>query len=141
MQRLVISAKAIVKKAVIVLMLLITPFAQARAALVCSMMHGQIVEHCCCAGEARHAPSNQRDAAEGACCEVVIEVSDQDFAGVSADRPVVKRVDHDAPDTSVVPANDLVVPTLFVVARRLLPTHVPDLSASRLYLRTARLRL
>jgi hypothetical protein len=131
------------KKAVILLMLLTTPFAQARAVLICSMMNGQVVEHCCCPGHAdQRAPIRHRAHEAAACCDVVVQVSDKAFAGVSADQPTVKRAGHDVPDSDASPAPVAVVPTFVVAAR---PRPSADTSSNpapdRLYLRTARLRL
>ena len=129
------------KKAVILLMLIVTPFAQARAVLICSMMNGQVVEHCCCPGHGERAP-RQRHAPEAtACCDVVIEVTENGFAGVSPDQSTVKRASHDVPDTHALAPPVTAAPT-FVVATRPLPTaNAAILTPDRLYLRTARLRL
>jgi hypothetical protein len=129
------------KKAVIVLMLLTTPFAQARTVLICSMMNGQIVEHCCCPGHGEGAPI-QRDAPEAAvCCDVVVEVSEHAFASVSAEQPTFKRVGHDVPDTHVVATPAAIVPMFVAAARPLRSVDAASLVPYRLYLRTARLRL
>lgn len=130
------------KKAVIVLLLLITPFVQARAVLVCSMMNDVVVEHCSCPDHPEHAATTRDDAPEAACCDVVFEVSDKAFAGIGTDLPTLKRVSHDAPDAVTLAASAVVAPT-FVVTARLLPppTDALGISQSRLYLRTARLRL
>jgi hypothetical protein len=127
------------KKTLVVLLLLVTPFAQARAGLVCAMMTGQILEQCCCPGHAGTAAA-RHDVSHGACCDVVIEVGDKDLAGISADLPVMKRVGHDAPDHFAVTAPAIVMATVVAVPRT---AHaiVPILPASPLYLRTARLRL
>ena len=129
------------KKAVILLMLIVTPFAQARAVLSCSMMNGQVVAHCCCPGHGEGAPL-QRDTPEAtACCNVAIEVSEKVFAGVSPDQPTAKRAGHDTPDTHALAPAVTAVPT-FVVATRPLPSaDAASLAPDRLYLRTARLRL
>lgn len=128
------------RKAVILLMLLITPFAQARAVLICSMMNGQIVEQCCCPGHAEHRAPTGHDAPAAACCEVAIEVSDRAFAGISAEQPTIKRL-HDVSDaiTAAVPAP--IVPTFAVAMRPPPPDKADVLAPDRLYLRTARLRL
>jgi len=129
------------KKAVIVLMLLITPFAQARAVLICSMMNGQIVEHCCCPGHGEGAPI-RRDAPEAAaCCDVVVEISEHAFASVSADQSTFKRVSHDVPHTHALAAPAAIVPMFAVATRPLLSADAVGLVPYRLYLRTARLRL
>jgi hypothetical protein len=127
------------KKTLIVLLLFITPFAQARAVLICSMMNGQVVEHCCCAGHAAHRVSH--DAPDAACCDVAIEVSDKAFAGVTANQPIVKRVGHDLPMIAAVPVPALIIPTFAVAARPPPPDDTATFASDRLYLRTARLRL
>ncbi len=130
------------KKAVIVLLLLTTPFAQARAVLVCSMMNGQVVEHCCCPGHTEHRAPTRHDAPEAACCDVVVEVSDKAFAGISGDQPTLKRASHDTPTIIAIATLATVVPTFAVAARPPpLSNDALKLSPSRLYLRTARLRL
>jgi hypothetical protein len=126
------------KKSVIVLLLLITPFAQARAVLICSMMKGEVVQHCVCPGHVDQRKSTRHDAPDGTCCDVVIQVSDKDFAGVGA---AVKRIGHDAPDIAAVVAPAAVIPTVFAVSNRLRFDGTLNRPPSRLYLRTARLRL
>ncbi len=91
------------KKAVIVLLLLTTPFAQARAVLICSMMNGQVVEKCCCPGHTQHVP-DKRTAPDATCCDVVVAVSDKAFAGVTSDQTTLKRAAHDVPDVAVMAA-------------------------------------
>jgi hypothetical protein len=101
------------KKAVIVLLLLTTPFAQVRAVMICSMMNGQVIERCACPGHAHHTAPTRHEAPAAACCDVVIEVSDKAFAGVGTDQPTLKRVSHDGPNTVALPA--VTVAPLFVV--------------------------
>ena len=50
------------KKAVIVLLLLTTPFAQARAVLICSMMNDQVVEELLLPGTYGSRPQRAHDA-------------------------------------------------------------------------------
>jgi Co/Zn/Cd efflux system component len=133
--------QAMLKKSFIVLLLLITPFAQARAMLICSMMNDQVIEHCCCPGHAGPAIPMQSDVSEGACCDVVIEVSDKDFAGVGTDLPTVKRPGHDVPDLAVVVTPIAVIPTVFATALPGPYAGTLSFPPPRLYLRTARLRL
>jgi hypothetical protein len=128
------------KKSVIVLLLLITPFAQARAVLICSMMGGEVVEHCCCPGHAGRIVPIERDV-DGACCDAAIVFADRAFAGISADLPTVKRPAHDVPDVAVVVTPAAVIPTLFAIARPQQYANTPDFPPPRLYLHTARLRL
>ena len=127
------------KKAVILLLLLITPFAQARAVLICSMMNGQVVERCCCTGHAVHGATH--DAPEARCCDTAIEVSDKAFAGVSADQPTGKRASHDLPVGAALPAPRVTIATFTVALRPQPPDDATRLAPDRLYLRTARLRL
>jgi hypothetical protein len=122
-------------------MLLTTPFAQARAVLICSMMDGQVVERCCCPGHAEHGAAARHDAPDAACCDVAIEVSAKAFAGVTADQPTVKRAGHDLPVGPALPAPAVIIPAYTVAARLLPPDHIANLATDRLYLRTARLRL
>ena len=77
------------KKAVIVLLLLTTPFAQARAVLICSMMNGQVVEQCCCPGHTEHVP-DEHPTPDAPCCDVVVAVSDKAFAGVTDDQTTLQ---------------------------------------------------
>lgn len=130
------------KKAVAVLLLLTTPFAQARAVLVCSMMDGQVVERCCCPGHAEHiAPNGHHDAPDAACCDVVVEVSDKTFAGVSADQPTLKRAAQDVQDLFVLATAAPLVATFAVAPGASPRVDVAQFVPDRLYLRTARLRL
>lgn len=133
------------KKAVIVLLLLTTPFAQARALLICSMMNDRVVEKCCCPGHTEHhmpAKPAAPDTPDASCCNVVVAISDKAFAGVTSEHTMLKRIAHDLPDVVMVAAPSP-LPTAFVVPLRPPsatfdgPIAVPD----RLYLRTARLRL
>lgn len=130
------------KRAVIVLLLLTTPFAQARAVLICSMMNDRVVEKCCCPEHTEHHMPAQPAAPDASCCNVVVAISDKAFAGVTSEHTLLKRIAHDLPDVATVAA-PAPLPTAFVVPIRPPsaafdgPTAVPD----RLYLRTARLRL
>ncbi len=92
------------KKAVIVLLLLTTPFAQARAVLICSMMNDQVVEKCCCPGHTEHHMPAQPDAPDASCCDVVVAVSDKVFAGITSEQTTPKRIAHDVPDVAIVAA-------------------------------------
>jgi hypothetical protein len=67
------------RKSVIVVLLLITPFAQARAVLVCSMMNEAPVERCVCP-ELHHEQMPHSPADHSKCCNVVIEVGHREFA-------------------------------------------------------------
>ena len=129
------------KKAVIVLLLLTTPFAQARAVMICSMMNGQVVERCYCPGQGEHRMPMHHDASDATCCDVVMQVSDKAFAGIGTEQPTLKRASHDVQDAVVTAPAASFVPMLAVAQRPSsyvqVTHHVPD----RLYLRTARLRL
>lgn len=129
------------KKAVIVLLLLTTPFAQARAMLVCSMMNGQVVERCCCPGHAQHTMPMRHDAPDAACCDVVVQVSEKTFAGVSAHQPTLKRAAQDVQHVVVLAPSAPYLPTPVVDSHPSRQADSPDYFPDRLYLRTARLRL
>ena len=128
------------KKAVIVLLLLTTPFAQARAVLICSMMNGQVVEKCCCPGHTEHVP-DKHPTPDATCCDVVVAVSDKAFAGVTSDQTTLKRAAHDAPDVAMAATPTPIVPTFAVALRLPSPAYSPFAVPDRLYLLTARLRL
>ena len=128
------------KKAVIALLLLTTPFAQARAVLICSMMNDEVVEQCCCPGHTEHAPA-PHTAPDAGCCEVGVAVSDKAFAGVTADPSSLKRVAHDAPTVFTVAPSMPPVPTFAVALHPPSGADAPRPLPYRLYLRTARLRL
>ncbi len=129
------------KKAVIVLLLLTTPFAQARAVLICSMTNGPVVERCHCPGHGSHRMPIRRDASDATCCDVIMQVSDKTFAGIGTEQPTLKRTSHDVQDAVVTAPAAPFVPTLAVAQRP--PDYVSnaDHLPDRLYLRTARLRL
>jgi hypothetical protein len=129
------------KKSFIVLLLLITPFAQARTLLICSMMNGEVVEHCCCPGHAGRTIPMQRDVSDGACCDTLIEVSDKDFAGIGTDLPAVKRPGHDVPDMAAVLTPVVAFSDVFAIAVTPQSPGTLSFPPPRLYLRTARLRL
>jgi hypothetical protein len=127
------------RKVLIVLLLLTTPFAQARAVLICSMLNNQVVDEC---PHAEHHMPAQPDAPDASCCNVVVAVSDKAFAGITSEQTTLKRIAHDVPDVAMVAAPAPLL-AAFVVPLRPpssaadCPLAVPD----RLYLRTARLRL
>jgi hypothetical protein len=127
------------RKVLIVLLLLTTPFAQARAVLICSMLNNQVVDEC---PHAEHHMPAQPDAPDASCCNVVVAVSDKAFAGITSEQTTLKRIAHDVPDVAMVAAPAPLL-AAFVVPLRPpssaadCPVAVPD----RLYLRTARLRL
>jgi hypothetical protein len=129
------------KKAVIVLLLLTTPFAQARAVMICSMTNDQVVERCHCPDQREHRMPMRHDAPDATCCDVEMRVSDETFAGIGTEQPTLKRAAHDVPDAVVLAPATPFLPTLAVAQRppayAFVTNHVPD----RLYLRTARLRL
>jgi hypothetical protein len=129
------------KKSIVVLLLLVTPFAQARATIFCPIMNGAVVEQCRCPGHADHTKRIERDIPEGVCCEVQIEVSDKDFAGIATDLPAVKRAGNDVPDSAAVVTPAVIVPSAFIVALPRRSTDRLNFPPPRLYLRTARLRL
>lgn len=127
------------RKVLIVLLLLTTPFAQARAVLICSMLNNQVVEEC---PHAEHHMPAQPHESDASCCSVVVAVSDKAFAGITSEQTTLKRFAHDVPDVAMVAA-PVPLLTAFIVPLRppsssaASPVAVPD----RLYLRTARLRL
>ena len=134
------NVRTILKKAVIVLMLVITPLAQANVVFVCSMMNGEAVEHCCCPdAKSRRSAGDNADAA--ACCTVSIEMRDVEFASTSPDDQKAKRLGDNSPDVAIVSAAPLQM--AFSAAVQLPMSGVDDLlpSSARLYLLTARLRL
>jgi hypothetical protein len=133
------------KKTVAVLLLLTTPFAQARAVLICSMMNDRVVEKCCCPGHTEHhmpAQPAAPDAPEASCCNVVVAISDKAFASVTSEQATLKRIAHDVPDVAMVAA-PVPLLTAFVVPLRPPSSafDAPIAGPNRLYLRTARLRL
>ena len=128
------------KKAIIVLLLLTTPFAQARAVLICSMMNGQVVEKCCCPGHTQYVP-DKRTAPDATCCDVVVAVSDKAFAGITCDQTTLKRIAHDVPDVAMATTPAPTVPTFAVALRPPSTADGPFAFPNRLYLLTARLRL
>ena len=128
------------KKAIIVLLLLTTPFAQARAVLICSMMDNQVVEECCCPGHTEPAP-RERTTPDATCCDVVVAVSDKAFAGVTSDQTTFKRIAPDVPDVFVAAMPVPLVPTFGVALRPPSNANGPIAVPERLYLLTARLRL
>ncbi len=130
------------RKAIIVLLLLTTPFAQARAVLICSMLNNQVVEECPHAEHHMPAQPAQPDAPDASCCTVVVAVSEKVFAGITSEQTTLKRIAHDVPDVAMVAAPVPLLPPFIVPLRP--PSSAADgpIAVSyRLYLRTARLRL
>jgi hypothetical protein len=129
------------KKAIIVLLLLTTPFAQARAVLICSMMNDRVVEKCCCPGHTEHHVPAQPEAPDATCCDVVVAVSDRAFAGVTSEQTTLKRIAHDVPDVAMVAAPAPLVAAFLIPLRPPSDADGPIAVPDRLYLLTARLRL
>jgi hypothetical protein len=128
------------KKAVIVLLLLTTPFAQARV-LICSMMNGQVVERCHCPGHGEHRMPMRQPASDATCCDVMMQASDKMFAGIGTEQPTLKRASHDVQDAVLVAPATPFAPMPAVAQRPPAHVYVTDHVPDRLYLRTARLRL
>jgi hypothetical protein len=137
-------AEAMFRKAVILLLLMVTPFAQARAVMVCSMTDGPVVERCVCPEDhhrsmsAHHAHGEQ----SSSCCTFVLEVSKREFvapAVEAAKQLPTKRAWDDVPVVTLLPTPAVVAAPGVPPSPRLMRS--PDPDPDRLYLRTARLRL
>jgi hypothetical protein len=129
------------RKAVIVLLLMVTPFAQARAVIVCSMTNGQAVERCVCPGE-HHRKMAAHGDEHAQCCAFVLEVTERQFVAPAAEATKhlpAKRVWDDVPVIAIMPAAPVVAAVR--IAPSPLLARAPDLFPAPLYLRTARLRL
>jgi hypothetical protein len=89
------------KKAVVVLSLLIAPLAQASVLHVCDMMGGTVASDCCC-GDAHARPLRDPSASDG-CCSVSIELRGPEFAAASvapSGHPTERTLD-DVPPVAV----------------------------------------
>ena len=131
------------RKAVILLLVLLTPFAQARVVLACSMNETP-VERCACPHAQHHSMSEQQGG-HRECCDIVIEASEREFATSSVTSASVLPV--------IAPWAD--VPTVLIELIEASPAQAPtDVAATAqrsallamansppLYLHTARLRL
>ena len=134
------TLRAIAKNAVIVLMLVTTPLAQARAVFVCSMMNRAMLEQCCC-GDA-HERTRAHDADPTACCVVSLEIHEVGIAAnaVSSDHGVKRLSDH-SPDLATASLAPTPIAATFEPSVRPTPFDSVADSPTRLYLLTARLRL
>lgn len=132
------------KKTIIVLLLALTPLAQARAVFVCSMMSARPLDRCCCE-HAERAPA-PREEGSAPCCIVTFDLT-RDRSAVAAslapasDRTLVERSTGTSPEVAIA-AHAPVEPE---IAADTLPVRGSwesfVRSGSRLYLLTARLRL
>ena len=135
------NPRTVIRKAIVALMLVLTPLAQARTVFVCAVMNGQVLEHRCCEG-GQHAVRPD-DAVGTACCTASIEIGDSRSATIAA--PVsdltIKRLGDSSPDIATA-AHRPQLPVVSSAAPAML-AHVdfPDARAAPLYLLTARLRL
>ena len=131
------------RKAVIVLLLLVTPFAQARALFSCSMMNGQVVERCICPAEQHRLPK-PHDESGTACCTPALEFSERQIIASAADQSArlpAKRPWDSLPVIAIVPSAPIITAAATGMAQSTwqYPAFYP--ASSPLYLRTARLRL
>lgn len=133
--------KPMFKRSIILLLLLVTPFAQAQAVLECAMMDLQTAAPCCCTDE--NQPSMKGHDASQSCCAVQIKAGDRQFV-VSAAEPSTrlsaKAHWSDAPVVAILPTAPIVAVVAAVALLRKPSVSLDPLSAP-LYLRTARLRL
>lgn len=138
------STNAVFKKTIIVLMLALTPLAQARAVFVCSMMNALLLDRCCCEHAGR-VPMPREDPS-ASCCAVTVELTpDRSVATASvapaSDRQQLARPSPLTPDVAIAPR----APLEAAVVVSALPVHASSgsfaPSGSLLYLLTARLRL
>lgn len=131
------------RKLLIVLMLLSAPLAQARMAMACTMMAGQIVERCCCEHH-RQATLAEVDGTATPCCVVVMQAGDDAGMAAAADsfdkRPVKKLWDS-SPDLATAPPAAIFSAAVHPSAPSATAVVSADADQSRLYLLTARLRL
>ncbi len=132
------------RKAIIVVLLLVTPFAQARVLLLCSMTHDAPVEQCACpAQHHQQLPTQQAD--HGDCCTVDVEVTARELAATSGtaaaalptkaawtDVPALELTVFESPHARVV---------VDVAATSQLSSLAALANAPPRYLDTARLRL
>jgi hypothetical protein len=133
-------ARLMFKRSVILLLLLVTPFAQAQGALECAMMDLQTAAPCCCAGD--HEPSMMARG-NGACCVVTVKAGERQFVAPAAEpstRLMAKQLWNDAPVVAIAPTAPIIAVVAVAVSPSL-PSEPLDPLSSPLYLRTARLRL
>lgn len=136
------TIEAMFRRFVILLMILVTPFAQAQAVLECAVMDLKIAVRCCCHGE--HQPLMKLRGTNNPCCAVEIQVGERQFvaaAAESSNQRTAKVFPDDEPVAAILStapffANVVVriSPSIQPFAAHVFPT-VPT------YLRTARLRL
>ena len=128
------------KRSIIILLLLVTPFAQAQAVLDCAMMDLQTAVPCCCAGD--HEAS-MRAHETGACCVVEIKAGERQFVAPAAEQSTqstAKTLWNEPPVVAIPPTAPIIELAAVVVFPS--PQLVGSLDPlSPLYLRTARLRL
>jgi hypothetical protein len=130
------------KKTLILLLVLIAPFAQARAVLLCAMMNQAPVERCSCPGDRQHTPTDQRQTPHG-CCTVVMEVGAREFVAPALQASDVLPVKQSWDDVPAIELASIVADADSTATA--LPGHTATVTRAApplpLYLATARLRL
>ena len=129
------------RKAVLVLMLLAAPLMQARTVLVCSMMDDQASVQCCCENERRPAPRKPSHLTEIGCCVSAIEITDEKGSATATDSSVQTSAKPDGNGHALVVQPALPPLDTVRTAPARIRSTLPARDDSRLYLRTARLRL
>lgn len=132
------------RNAIIALMLLVAPLAQARTVMACAMMDGQIMERCCCekAAEVMPCPRQEPPAMDDSCCVTMIDGERDQSVASAAERfkPSLERPSFDP--GAALPAADAMLARQTVRSHaRIRPPPTPLGSSASLYLLTARLRL
>ncbi len=130
------------KKFIIVLLLLVTPFAQAQAVVACAMMDAQTIVRCACPGEDHHSKESQRGT-DDACCVVEVIAGERQFVAPAAQSTPLpaKAVWSEAPVVAILPTALFDATVAYGVSPSRQPSVFFDVLRTPLYLRTARLRL
>lgn len=131
------------KKLVVTLMLAAAPLAQARAVLVCAMMHGQLMERCCCEEQVPACPECEHAEPNGRCCKVVMDASGNvglNSAVELVDKNPIQKLWDRSPDLATTPPQAAIAVLQAASQASLLSqSHLQD--GTNRYLLTARLRL
>lgn len=130
------------KRFVILLMLLVTPFAQAQAVVVCAVMDLKLAVRCCCPGD--HQPSMKLRVTRTPCCAVDIQVGERQFVASTAESSnqlTAKGFFDHAPVTAILSTAHFFTTVAIGILQSLQPFAARYFLTIPTYLRTARLRL
>jgi len=132
---------SVFRKLLILLLLIVTPLAQAGVARACMMSGGEALQHCSCPYMASMASEHDQSPDAADCCVAVIAV-ETGPALVAGDAPSYPRLWQSSPNLATAPP--IVLASRAIAASLRAPVTDPSpprRDGRHLYLDTARLRL